>query len=106
MCSQDRSDSTISSIQSNVSSERNLSYLQHEAAPQDCLTSGLNVSYTLQSGTKEHQQEEVEMGEIEGPVLKALTSFMYGSLKGVSQDLALPLFLAADAHQGSFHISA
>ena len=58
----------------------------------------------MQSGTKDNLQEEVEMQQIEGPVLKALISFMYGRLKSIPADLALPLFVAADAHQASFHL--
>lgn len=46
------------------------------------------------------------MGQIEGPVLKALISFMHGCLTSVPRDLALPLFLAADAHQASLQIGA
>lgn len=56
------------------------------------LAPGLNMLYTLQSGTKENLQEEVQLGQIEGPVLKALISFMYRCLKTVPKDLALPLF--------------
>ena len=36
------------------------------------------MTATMQIGTKENQQAELEMGQIEGPVLKALISFMYG----------------------------
>jgi len=39
------------------------------------------------------------MGEIEGPILKALISFMYGNLAHLPKGIKLPLFLAADAHQ-------
>ncbi|KAL0019763.1 hypothetical protein WJX79_003398 [Trebouxia sp. C0005] len=53
----------------------------------------------FQSGTKEDKAEEVEMGQIEGPVLTALLSFMYGCLEDIPTDIALPLFVAADAHQ-------
>ena len=58
----------------------------------------------MQSGTKGNLQEEVEMGQIEGHILKALISFVYGCLKRIPEDIALPLFLAADAHQASFQI--
>lgn len=60
----------------------------------------------MQSGTKfkDTLQREVEMGQIEGPVLKALISFMYGSLKTIPEGLALPLFVAADAHQASLQV--
>ena len=37
------------------------------------------------------------MGEIEGPVLKALVSFMYGRLPTIHADILLPVFMAADA---------
>ena len=39
------------------------------------------------------------MGEIEGPTLTALISFMYGRLGPVPKDILIPLFIAADAHQ-------
>lgn len=41
----------------------------------------------------------VEMGDMEGCVLTALISPMYGTLTVVPSAIALPLFLAADAHQ-------
>ena len=65
------------------------------------ITSSSKVGIFLQSGTKEHTAEEVEMGQIEGPVLTALISFMYGRLEDIPTDIALPLFVAADAHQAS-----
>ncbi len=40
--------------------------------------------------------QEVEMGEIEGPTLTALVSFMCGRLGPISTDILLPLFIAAD----------
>lgn len=40
------------------------------------------------------------MGQIEGPVLTALISFMYGS----PTDIAVPLFVAADAHQANSYM--
>lgn len=39
------------------------------------------------------------IGEIEGFVLEALVGFMYGKLKVISKTLAVPLLVAADAHQ-------
>ena len=59
----------------------------------------------MQSGTKEHSQREVELKETKGMVLKALISYMYGSLKSIPAELALQLFVAADAHQASFQVS-
>lgn len=56
----------------------------------------------MQSGTKESTAQEVEMGQIEGPVLTALISFMYGQLPTVPSDVLLPLFVAADAHQACY----
>ena len=53
----------------------------------------------MQTGTKESIAQEVEMGEIEGPTLTALISFMYGRLDTIPTDILLPLFIAADAHQ-------
>ena len=53
----------------------------------------------MQTGTKESTAREVEMGEIEGPALTALISFMYGRLGPVPKDILIPLFIAADAHQ-------
>ncbi|DBA99211.1 TPA: Galactose oxidase, central domain [Trebouxia sp. C0006] len=53
----------------------------------------------FQTGTKESTAREVEMGEIEGPTLTALISFMYGRLGPVPKDILIPLFIAADAHQ-------
>ncbi|DBA99209.1 TPA: hypothetical protein ACH3X3_011825 [Trebouxia sp. C0006] len=53
----------------------------------------------FQTGTKESIAQEVEMGEIEGPTLTALISFMYGRLDTIPTDILLPLFIAADAHQ-------
>ncbi|DBB14603.1 TPA: RCC1 and BTB domain-containing protein 1 [Trebouxia sp. C0006] len=51
----------------------------------------------FQSGTKENTAGEAEMGQIE--VLTALISFMYGCLEDIPIQLALPLFVAADAYQ-------
>lgn len=53
----------------------------------------------MQSGTKESTAQEVEMGEIEGPTLIALISFMYGRLGPIPADILILLFIAADAHQ-------
>lgn len=56
----------------------------------------------LQAGTKESTAHEVELGQTEGPVLKALIEFMYGRLSDVPSGILLPLFVAADAHQVCF----
>lgn len=53
----------------------------------------------FQTGTKDSTAQEVEMGEIEGPTLTALISFMYGRLGIIPADILRPLFLAAHAHQ-------
>ena len=53
----------------------------------------------MQAGTKESTAQEVEMGDIGGPTLTALISFMYGRLGTVPAVILLPLFMAADAHQ-------
>ena len=53
----------------------------------------------MQTGTKESTAQGVEMGEIEGPILTALISFMYGRLGPIPTDILIPLFIAADAHQ-------
>ena len=63
-----------------------------------------DINIFLQSGTKENITGEVEMGQFEGPVLTALTSFMYGCLEDIPTQLALPLFVAADAYQANSHI--
>lgn len=63
-----------------------------------------DIDNFLQSGTYENTAEEVEMGQIEGPVLTALLSFMYGRLEDIRKDIALPLFVAADAHQAKSHM--
>lgn len=41
----------------------------------------------------------IELGGIEGPVLEALMSFLYGALTEIPAQLLLPLYVAADAHQ-------
>lgn len=51
--------------------------------------------HVLQAGTKENTAKEVEMKEIDGPVLTALISFMYGRPIEHS-DILLPLLVAAD----------
>ena len=61
-----------------------------------------DVNIFLQSGTKENTAGEAEMGQIE--VLTALISFMYGCLEDIPTQLALPLFVAADAYQANSHI--
>lgn len=60
--------------------------------------------FSMQPGTKENRQRVITMGQIQGPVLKALISFMYGCLECVPANLALQLFVAADAHQASFRV--
>lgn len=52
-----------------------------------------------QSGMRETHAQEIELGDMEGPVLIALISAMYGKFKEVPDAMALPLFLAADAYQ-------
>ncbi len=51
-----------------------------------------------QSEMVEGTSQEVELGQIEPPVLEALVSFMYGKLQDIPRKLLLPLFVAADAH--------
>ena len=53
----------------------------------------------MQSGMHEETLDTIELGGMEGPVLEALMSFMYGSLSEISAQLLLPLYMAADAHQ-------
>lgn len=48
---------------------------------------------------RETHECEVELGDMEGPVLTALVSAMYGKLKEVPAAIALPLLLAADKYQ-------
>ena len=48
---------------------------------------------------QETEASEIELGEMEGPVLQALVSHMYGKLSDIEDHLVLPLFMAADAHQ-------
>ncbi len=53
----------------------------------------------VQSGMQEAHDSTVELGDIEGPVLKLLISAMYGDYNPESPELLVPLFVAADAHQ-------
>ncbi|KAL3161684.1 hypothetical protein ABBQ38_008783 [Trebouxia sp. C0009 RCD-2024] len=53
----------------------------------------------FQSGMRETDADEVELTDLEGPVLVALIAAMYGKLREIPSGLALPLFLAADAYQ-------
>ena len=53
----------------------------------------------MQSGVQEETLDNIELGGMEGPVLEALMSFMYGSLTEIPAELLLPLYEAADAHQ-------
>ena len=48
---------------------------------------------------QETEASEIELGEMEGPVLQALVSHMYGKLSDIEDHLVLSLFMAADAHQ-------
>lgn len=57
----------------------------------------------LQSGMRETDANEVELGDLEGPVLTALISAMYGKLTTIAPAIALPLFRAADAYQVRAH---
>lgn len=58
-----------------------------------------NTHFVLQSGMRETHAQEIELGDMEGPVLTALISAMYGKLIEVPDAAALPLFFAADAYQ-------
>ena len=53
----------------------------------------------LQSGMRETDAPEIELHEVEGPVLNLLVLYMYGKLAKIPDCYLLPLFLAADAHQ-------
>jgi len=53
----------------------------------------------VQSGMQEAHESTVELGNIEGPVLRLLISAMYGNYNPESLELLVPLFVAADAHQ-------
>ena len=53
----------------------------------------------MQSGMHEETLDTIELGGMEGPVLEALMSFLYGSLAKIPAELLLPLYVAADAHQ-------
>lgn len=48
---------------------------------------------------RETHDREIELGDMDGPVLTALVSAIYGKLKEVPAAIALPLFLAADKYQ-------
>ena len=58
-----------------------------------------NTHCLPQSGMRESHDREIELGDMEGSVLTALVSAMYGKLKEVPAANALPLFLAADKYQ-------
>lgn len=47
----------------------------------------------------ETHAKKIELGDIEGPVLTALISAVYGKVREVPDAIALPLFLTADAYQ-------
>lgn len=51
------------------------------------------------------QADVVELGDMEGPVLTALISSMYGKLDDIPAALTLPLFLAADKFQVGGHVA-
>ena len=48
---------------------------------------------------RESHAHKVELGNMDGSVLTALISAMYGKLREIPSAIALPLFLAADAYQ-------
>ncbi len=48
---------------------------------------------------QEAQNNTVELGNIEGPVLVLLISAMYGMHAPVLAELLVPLFVAADTHK-------
>ncbi len=50
---------------------------------------------------QEAHDSTVELGDIEGSVLRLLISAMYGNYNPESPELLVPLFVAADAHQGA-----
>ena len=52
---------------------------------------------------RETDADVVELTDVEGPVLTALISALYGKLTEIPSALALPLFLAADAYQFGSH---
>ena len=41
----------------------------------------------------------INLKGVEGPVLEALVSAMYGDSSGIESDLVVPIFIAADAYQ-------
>ena len=53
----------------------------------------------LQSGMKEAEAGEIELGEMEGHILQHMVAHMYGKLSDFPDTDLLPLFMAADAHQ-------
>ena len=53
----------------------------------------------MQSGMQEEASGVVNFAPEDTPVVKALLSFMYGALTGVSDELLLPLFKMADQYQ-------
>ena len=48
---------------------------------------------------REQQTGEVVLKDTQSDVLEAFLSFMYGKLKKVPDNLLLPMFMLADAHQ-------
>ena len=52
----------------------------------------------MQEGTA----STIELKDIEGHVLEAFVAHMYGTLKTITSEQLMPLFLAADAHQVTF----
>ena len=52
---------------------------------------------------RETKADVVELGDMDGSVLAALISAMYGKTTEIPSAIALPLFLAADAYQVEAH---
>lgn len=48
----------------------------------------------------------VKIGQISGPILKALVQSMYGRLVEIPERILLPLLVAADAHQVCYRLHA
>ena len=55
---------------------------------------------------RETDADVVELTDMDGPVLTALVSALYGKLTEIPSAIALPLFLAADAYQVGCHTLA
>lgn len=61
----------------------------------------LKLLLGVQSGVHKTQATEIELSQIDGAILTALVSYMYGKLQKVEDALLLPLFQAADTYQAS-----